>query len=1046
MCFANGGVIVQQAPDTLFLKDTTGSGHADVRKVLFSGWGTRDTHAGPSNLHWGFDNWIYGTVGYSGFKGTVGGQEFSFGQGCYRFKPDGSKLEFLGSTTNNTWGLGLTEDNQIFGSTANNNPSWYLPIPNRYYEQVKGMSSGRLEMICDTPHFWPITEHVRQVDCFQAYTAGTGHEIYSARSFPQWYWNHIAFVAEPTGHLLGQFEVEPKGAGFTTRNHFNLAASNDEWTAPIAAMVGPDGAVWMIDWYNFIVQHNPTPKGLTTGKGGAYETPLRDKRHGRIYRIIWTDGKPSQVYDLSKATAAQLVDVLKSDNLLWRMHAQRLLVEKQDKSVIPALIAMAGDASVDAIGLNTSVIHALWTIHGLGGFDVNNADAVNAAVRALKHKSAGVRKAAIEVLPRNDASLAAIIDGKLLRDRDEQVRKSALLALSEMPQSQRAGEALYAALQAPQKEEDRWLDDAAAVAACRQDAGYLKALFAAHPGVAEAAPTKIVEAAPANLIPNPSFEEVDASMVPKNWRVRHYNGVASHALDQPGHRGEQCLRIESSSGSDTSLHIDVAVDPLTTYTLSGWIKTKDIKGAVGALLNIHGTPFKTPAVTGTSDWKRVELTFNTGQLSKISINCLFGGWGHSTGVAWFDDIELLRVHPSSMPGKEGRVTGIVISQYARRGPVDSIVATLAAVKKSDSSLAVEVISGLAANWPDNAAPKLSDAEVTELHEIMQSLPSAAKARLLALAARWGRHDLFPEQSEAVVNTLRADVVNTALDGLKRGEAARRLVAALDAPPTVELLLKQISPRTPPDVQLGVLEALSDSRLSEVGTSLVGQWGQLTPTAQKAALNMMLRKSAWTGALLNGIQSGKVNAKDLLPQQWQVLTSNPDDKLAGRARKLQKSTGGAPSSDRAAIVKKFIHLADEPGDAIKGKPIFEKNCMVCHTLDGKGGKVGPELTGVGVRPRSDILLQILDPNRSVEGTYRQWIVKTKDDVISGRIFAESRTNVEIMDATGQLHHILRDDIVVLKPTEKGIMPEGLEALPEQDIKNLLEFLSQSKVKP
>jgi putative heme-binding domain-containing protein len=105
-----------------------------------------------------------------------------------------------------------------------------------------------------------------------------------------------------------------------------------------------------------------------------------------------------------------------------------------------------------------------------------------------------------------------------------------------------------------------------------------------------------------------------------------------------------------------------------------------------------------------------------------------------------------------------------------------------------------------------------------------------------------------------------------------------------------------------------------------------------------------------------------------------------------------------------------------------------------------------LTGVGVRPRSDILLQILDPNRSVEGTYRQWIVKTKDDVISGRIFSESRTNVEIMDATGLLHHILRDDIVMLKPTEKGIMPEGLEVLPEQDIKDLLEYLSQSKVKP
>ncbi|HZK81267.1 MAG TPA: PVC-type heme-binding CxxCH protein, partial [Humisphaera sp.] len=389
--FAHGGLIVQQAPDTLYLQDSTGSGHANIRKTLIHGWGTGDTHAGPSNLHYGFDNWIYGSVGYSGFHGEIAGQKFSFGQGCYRFKlhskklPDGSndveveKFEFLGSTTNNTWGFGLTEDNQVFGSTANNNPSWYLPIPNRYYEQVKGMNSGRLEMICDTPHFWPIVGNIRQVDCFGAYTAGTGHEFYTARSFPQWYWNRVAFVAEPTGHLLGQFELEPKGAGYATRNHFNLAASNDEWTAPIAAMVGPDGAVWMIDWYNFIVQHNPTPKGYVSGRGGAYETPLRDHRHGRIYRIIWKEGSPSSAYNLAGASAAQLVAALKSDNLLWRMHAQRLLVEKGDKSVVPALVALANDPSVDAIGLNAPAIHALWTLKGLGAIDGSSPDALAAA-------------------------------------------------------------------------------------------------------------------------------------------------------------------------------------------------------------------------------------------------------------------------------------------------------------------------------------------------------------------------------------------------------------------------------------------------------------------------------------------------------------------------------------------------------------------------------------------------------------------------------------------------------------------------------------------
>ncbi|MFN2624427.1 MAG: hypothetical protein ABR611_16510, partial [Chthoniobacterales bacterium] len=87
-----------------FLEDTDGDGKADERRVLFTGWGMRDTHSGPNNLQYGLDNWLYGMVGYSGFDGTVGGKRHSFRQGMFRFRPDGSALEFLRSTSNNSWG------------------------------------------------------------------------------------------------------------------------------------------------------------------------------------------------------------------------------------------------------------------------------------------------------------------------------------------------------------------------------------------------------------------------------------------------------------------------------------------------------------------------------------------------------------------------------------------------------------------------------------------------------------------------------------------------------------------------------------------------------------------------------------------------------------------------------------------------------------------------------------------------------------------------------------------------------------------------------
>ena len=94
MTFARGGVILAHAPEFYFLKDTDGDDKADIREVLFSGWGVGDTHAGPSNLRYGFDNWIYGTVGYARFNGSLGGKQHNFGMGVFRFKTDASDIEF----------------------------------------------------------------------------------------------------------------------------------------------------------------------------------------------------------------------------------------------------------------------------------------------------------------------------------------------------------------------------------------------------------------------------------------------------------------------------------------------------------------------------------------------------------------------------------------------------------------------------------------------------------------------------------------------------------------------------------------------------------------------------------------------------------------------------------------------------------------------------------------------------------------------------------------------------------------------------------------
>ncbi len=474
IAFWKGGVVVHQAPQTLYLKDSDGDGKADVRQVLFTGWSTSDTHAGPSNLWYGLDNWMHGIVGYAGYYGQIGGEHHSFRQGFYRFRPDGRAMEFLRNTNNNSWGVGFSEEGLHFGSTANGNPSVYLPIPNRYYENVRGWSSTVLGGIAGNDRIYPITDKVRQVDYHGHFTAAAGHALYTARTYPREYWNRTAFVTEPTGHLAATFVLQKDGANFRSRNTWNLLASDDEWCAPIMAEVGPDGHVWVLDWYNFIVQHNPTPRGFRTGKGAAYETPLRDKKHGRIYRIVYKNAPKKKTPDLGKATADELVAALKHDNMRWRLHAQRLLVERGKKDVVPALCKLVADRRVDEIDLNVGAIHALWTLHGLGA--LGNGEALQAASAALKHPSAGVRRNAALVLPAASTSTRALLD--TLGDEDAQVRLAGLLALATMPADPAAGKALAGLLDRDEVMDDRWLRDGLTAAAAAHAVGFLEALAA----------------------------------------------------------------------------------------------------------------------------------------------------------------------------------------------------------------------------------------------------------------------------------------------------------------------------------------------------------------------------------------------------------------------------------------------------------------------------------------------------------------------------------------------------------------------------------------
>ena len=883
--FYRGGAIVQDGPQTIYLKDTDGDDKADIRKVLITGWALGDTHGGVSNFQYGLDNWYYAMQGYNNSKpvfddGKKTGE--SFRMGFFRFRLEGENdqaavkdVEFLRSTNNNTWGLGLSEEGLIFGSTANGNPSEFLPIPNRYYEKVRGWSSSVLNGIADRNKIDPLSDKVRQVDWHGGFTAAAGHALYTARAWPKEYWNRTAFVCEPTGKLVSTFVLRPDGAGFRSNNPWNILASDDEWSAPIMAEVGPDGQLWVIDWYNIIVQHNPTPAGYKTGKGNAYEIDLRDKTHGRIYRVVWkgTDDEPAPIPpnpDLS--TVEGQLDALKTGNMLWRKHAQRLMVENRNADVVQQLIATIQDHAIDPIDQNAEVVHALWTLHGRGVTNGKNPDYNKIMASTLEHPSAGVRRNAVMVLPSSAGGQAA----RLLKDKDPQVRLAALLAIADMPKGLANAMSVLDVIATGKVGEDRWLRDAAISAAAQQEEFFLEA-------------------------------------------------VAQRSND---------------------------------------------KGTV----------------------------------------------------------------PSD-------VLTIVAEHVARGGPTE-LRSLLQSLVKADARVTQPVLDGLLKGWPKDRRPKLDEMSEASLVELLAKLPPASRGVLVNLASRWGSKALEAHVGE-ITKGFTAIVSDDKAKDSDRITAAKQLVEfkKLDAD-TATTLAKLITPRTSAELATGLVEAIGLSESPAAGETLIASWPTLTPSVRQTALRGLLARADWTKSLIAAVEAGDVQLTDLSLEQKQALANHPDKQLAARVKPLLAKGGGLPNPDRQKVIDELMPTIEKTGDVAGGKAVFKKTCAKCHTHSGEGTKIGPDLTGMAVHPKHELIIHILDPSRSVEGNFRIYTVQTDDGkVFNGLLASESKTAIELIDVEAKKHTILRENIEELISSKKSLMPEGVEKLhTPTELRDLLEFLT------
>jgi putative membrane-bound dehydrogenase-like protein len=636
LTFANGGIIVAQPPRFLFLKDTNGDDKVDVRRDIITGWGIGDTHAQASNLHYGIDNWFYGCVGYSAFDGTVGGERKRFTQGTYRFKADGSALEFLHQFTNNSWGQSANAAGDQFGGTANGAPIFYGGIPATHVPTGMRVMTAKKINVEENVH--TITPNYRQVDVMGGYTAAAGSYFIESAKLPARLQGK-AMVCEPTMKTIALMDVKASGAGAVADDGFNLVTSSDEWMSPVFAEVGPDGAVWFADWQNFIIQHNPTPSQRSggydarTGPGGAHVNDLRDHSRGRIYRVVWRDAKePATVQKLNPSDPAQLAAALNSDIQERRLFAQRLLVEGKHTDAVESLKkqAMANDGSIGAL-------HALWTLDGLNALNDATANA------ALLAKDGRLRRNAVRALKADEAGQKLYFGSGVMSDPDFVTRLAALVKLTEFPTTPEIQTLVKKLAVDDALRKDEWLRETTRILMRKHKAE----AFKEGP----------------NLLPNPGFEITGAEGLPEGWK-RNENfgrrggpgggaggtgGRPSSAKWQmtevPGttHGGSKAVNCNVAEFGGSALYTEVDLKPNTEYRLSAWVKISDFRGGGRVGVTDRLNRVETERLGRNTDWTFVEATYNSGSNPKAGISLSHFGAGDS----YFDDVKLCELTPET---------------------------------------------------------------------------------------------------------------------------------------------------------------------------------------------------------------------------------------------------------------------------------------------------------------------------------------------------------------------------------------------------------------
>jgi len=330
----HGGVWVANAPDILFLRDTDGDGKADRREVVVTGFGRDDTHELPNSLTWGPDGWLYGWNGvFNRSHVNHRGKTYDFTCAIFRIHPRTREFELFCEGTSNPWGIAWDTEGSAFASACVIDHLWHLSETGYYHRQ-----GGPYP-----PFTWKIESIVAHKHQQAAYC---GIHFYDSDAYPAAYRERL-FMGNIHGNSINMDRLRRQGSTYEGLAEPDFLAANDAWFMPVSQQTGPDGSLYILDWYDryhCYQDANRDPDGI-------------DRLKGRLYRVRYGSTPRRAGFDLGKASDDALIDLLGSANGYDRDTARRLLSERETHPVDRRLETLA----LDSKGPRRTRMNALWT-------------------------------------------------------------------------------------------------------------------------------------------------------------------------------------------------------------------------------------------------------------------------------------------------------------------------------------------------------------------------------------------------------------------------------------------------------------------------------------------------------------------------------------------------------------------------------------------------------------------------------------------------------------------------------------------------------------